>query len=53
VERCIPNCESLLRQQTVDAALDIEQRVDPLDRFQGNRREDRWFAALGPPSRTG
>src|SRR5436190_22766938 len=31
----------------------MEQRVDPLDLFQGNRREDQRFAALGSPSGTG
>jgi hypothetical protein len=49
----LTNRQSLLGRQPVDPALDIEQRVNPLDRFQGNRREDRRFAALGPPSRTG
>jgi len=55
VARCVPDepPAAARRRQTVDVALNIQQRVDPLDRFQGDRREDLEFATLGAASHTG
>ena len=41
----LPDPPTLLGAQAVDRALDLEQRVDALDRLQGNRRDRRRLPA--------
>ena len=44
----LANGQPLVGRQAVDVALDVEQGVDPLHRFERNRRDDRRRAGLAP-----